>query len=568
MNQILNSQSILTGASPWDAGEFSVADKPVIIRAFGLGADDLICVKMVRKVQAGNPNVTASNCEITLPSGEVIAERQYLTDCGVKVCICAKQPWTVVSLSGSYQIEVSGSNIGNKLVTVEADIYLGSSLPNCAVMCKACEPAAVVPPPVTAAVTGLALPLPAAFLWQGQLYSAATFVAAVQSQVPGATYNGATGVFTAPAGSIFPPLATSAAPSAVIAGGAGQPACPLAFPVTYAGFAYSSLAALKAAIESDQSVTLSYNASACSFTQTGGNGRFANPNITPATVVSVTPCPTAFPMTWAVDGVQYANLSGFKTAFDAYYGVTSQYAATPACQLTILTGNVVPLPSAVLTPQVSQALAPCPVVFPAQWSGQVYANSNLFSQAVSQTIPGASYNALTCTITAPAGTVLPPAPSAAPTAPITGAACPLVFPLVYENSTVTNAAALDAAIEAKLGISVTVSAMAPCQVTQASGSVGMLPAAVVVSSPVVVPPCYLTRGEATLRNNSNGKIYTVVDCPPSQRAAYVAAGWVQINDNANNYMTLLSPTVQTVCGIEFAEPYRGNNNQIIGYLPY
>ncbi len=226
MNQILSSSTVLTGAAPWAAGEFVVADKPVMIKAFGLGPDDLVCVKMVRKVQNGNANVTATNCEIVLPSGELTVDREYLTDCGVKVCICAKQPWTVVSLSGDYEIEVSGTNVGNKLVTVEADIYFGDSLPNCAAQCKACEPAAVVapppppppppappPPPVTATVTGLPCPLAAPFVWQGGTYaSLGAFIADVRLQTAEANYNAATCTFTAPAGSVFPPLALTAVP--------------------------------------------------------------------------------------------------------------------------------------------------------------------------------------------------------------------------------------------------------------------------------------------------------------------------------------------------------------------
>ena len=82
-------------------------------------------------------------------------------------------------------------------------------------ICGACvDCVTVVPPPplppVTAQVTGLPCPLSGVFVWQGTQYTTPSFIGAVQSQVPGATYNGVSCQFTAPAGSVFPPLVVSA----------------------------------------------------------------------------------------------------------------------------------------------------------------------------------------------------------------------------------------------------------------------------------------------------------------------------------------------------------------------
>lgn len=64
--------------------------------------------------------------------------------------------------------------------------------------------------PVTASVTGLPCPLPAAFVWNGAQTTLSQFIADVKAQVNGAVYNAALCKFTAPEGSVFPPLAVSA----------------------------------------------------------------------------------------------------------------------------------------------------------------------------------------------------------------------------------------------------------------------------------------------------------------------------------------------------------------------
>jgi hypothetical protein len=78
--------------------------------------------------------------------------------------------------------------------------------------CCDCDVPAPPPPPVTASVTGLPCPLPAQFVWQGITHTTSSFIAAVQAQVAGATYNAGACSFSAPSGSVFPALVVSAVP--------------------------------------------------------------------------------------------------------------------------------------------------------------------------------------------------------------------------------------------------------------------------------------------------------------------------------------------------------------------
>jgi hypothetical protein len=124
--QLLNSSTPLIGASPYQLGEFQVGLQPVLVTAFGLGTDDLICIETVEKVQVGNAHVTADDCGIQLPADLSTKTVVDLMECGKKICLCNKQPWAIIGLSGSYQLKVSGTNINNKAVTVNAEPYLGT----------------------------------------------------------------------------------------------------------------------------------------------------------------------------------------------------------------------------------------------------------------------------------------------------------------------------------------------------------------------------------------------------------------------------------------------------------
>jgi hypothetical protein len=141
MKELLNSQTQLTGLSPFKTGEFTVENKPIIIRAFGLEPDDLVCIKSIKKTQNGPTGLTNNDCGFILPLSPLITGEQDFVDCGVKVCICKKQPWTVIKLTGMYRLEVSGSGFDTyRSVTIEASEYTGTLDISCCEQCKVCLP--------------------------------------------------------------------------------------------------------------------------------------------------------------------------------------------------------------------------------------------------------------------------------------------------------------------------------------------------------------------------------------------------------------------------------------------
>ena len=137
MADLITPATTLSGASPWLIGEFTVNSTPKLIRAFGLGPDDLVCVKFVRRVQPGSGDYLLAGCGVITPDGTVIAESEYLAHCGVSVCICQQQPWTVVLPPGDYVLELSGTNVEAHLVTVQVVDY-ESELPDLTQHCQAC----------------------------------------------------------------------------------------------------------------------------------------------------------------------------------------------------------------------------------------------------------------------------------------------------------------------------------------------------------------------------------------------------------------------------------------------
>jgi uncharacterized repeat protein (TIGR01451 family) len=204
-----------------------------------------------------------------------------------------------------------------------------------------------------------------------------------------------------------------------------------------------------------------------------------HPAVAPATA-TFTPCPAIFPMVWDFDGQTYASLAAWKAAISAFMGTTVGY--TAPCTFTAPAGSVFPpLTLSAAPAPATLVLSPCPVVFPKAWAGNVYPNATAFAQAVSEYGTGWSYNISTCTITAPNGSAIPSV-TAAPTASISSVPCPLLYPFVYSNATMTDAAQFDAKIEQLYGITVVVSGTSPCQVTQTSGAAGALPASIVVSA--------------------------------------------------------------------------------------
>jgi hypothetical protein len=140
MRTLFDSNTELTGASPWVIGDFSVVHNSVKIQAFGLGSDDLICVKQIVKKQVDSGSFELDECGISFPEPLVIQASQYLKHKCKKVCICDKQPWLAVIPPGDYQLEVSGTNIAAKTVLIQLIEYQGTAPESAVDQTSCCEP--------------------------------------------------------------------------------------------------------------------------------------------------------------------------------------------------------------------------------------------------------------------------------------------------------------------------------------------------------------------------------------------------------------------------------------------
>lgn len=119
--KILDKSTKLVGPAPWTLEQrFTVNDKPYWLSAFGLGDDDKICV---RKVLAGTDggNFSQGNCGISGPALGTVEAREFVSHCGVRLCLCKEQSGLAVMEPGEYELVAEGSNVAAKLVTVLGD---------------------------------------------------------------------------------------------------------------------------------------------------------------------------------------------------------------------------------------------------------------------------------------------------------------------------------------------------------------------------------------------------------------------------------------------------------------
>lgn len=82
------------------------------------------------------------------------------------------------------------------------------------------------------------------------------------------------------------------------------------------------------------------------------------------------------------------------------------------------------------------------------------------------------------------------------------------------------------------------------------------------------PTCSLTLGGA-INDNSGNRIGATVNCPVADRATYIGQGFVVVNDNAGNFLTMarLTAGTDTACSMTFSVALRDNANNVIGYIP-
>jgi hypothetical protein len=235
---ILEPNTPLNGFSPWVVGEFTVTSEPLKIEAFGLGSDDLICVKSVLKKSIDSGSYENDGCKTNAPDGLEVVATEYLTDCGTKICICKKQAWTVITIPGTYQLEVSGTNIQNHLVTVQMIPYTGSLEVQASNQCKVCEPATPTVPAATFTLT----PCPAngTFNYAGVVYNMPSQLIKLKTDIEAlygitTSYNPTDCIFTVTGGIGTPPPNVTLIP--VVIPPAPPVYCP-SYPMPNGGFAY------------------------------------------------------------------------------------------------------------------------------------------------------------------------------------------------------------------------------------------------------------------------------------------------------------------------------------------
>jgi hypothetical protein len=147
------------------------------------------------------------------------------------------------------------------------------------------------------------------------------------------------------------------------------------------------------------------------------------------------------------------------------------------------------------------------------------------------------------------------------TAEFVGVPIPVVFPVLYYGTQYDNLIDLLAAVEAITGTEVAYDPVTNT-LTQVGGG------GVLADQPLeLVDPCYLTAG-VVYNDFSGARQYTLVDCPPGQRALYTGAGFTVQNRLDGSFLTMLKTTPGTVCGLEFTEPFYDYAGGLVGYLPY
>jgi hypothetical protein len=189
---------------------------------------------------------------------------------GCSLLVTGATPMQAIKVAGYYRLCISPAN-PDALLGQE---YIASDSAACCSINAQCQPVVVAPPlaPATAAVTGLPCPLPASFVWNSATTTLSAFIADVKAQVAGAVYNAGTCTFTAPEGSVFPPLVVSAVvvvPPAPPNTSVITP-CPTGYPILFLGVRHDNLIALKKAIEEYYGVGACYDEATCTLTKVSG----------------------------------------------------------------------------------------------------------------------------------------------------------------------------------------------------------------------------------------------------------------------------------------------------------
>ena len=209
--EVINAQTPRTLSAPWNTGIFT-APVNQLLDLWGSAPDDTVEILRVKFAPGKAPSTNNQQCCVTPSTPDTLTGSKPLKRCndGLEYnAVLSGASSTLTIPAGSYVLRFSGSGFAASTTVLTAQ-----NTQRKACDCE-CAPQAIgapppPPPPVTAQVIGLPCPLSGTFVWQGNQYTTPSFIGAVQSQVPGATYSGASCQFTAPAGSVFPPLVVSA----------------------------------------------------------------------------------------------------------------------------------------------------------------------------------------------------------------------------------------------------------------------------------------------------------------------------------------------------------------------
>ena len=210
MTTLFNSSSLQ------DASLVNFAiEQQVTVAAVGLQPGESITFEMVAFTSPGRGE-TCNPCDLPPILYAAEAAWQKLMCCGAQpVTLSAENPVVLLDSPQHMRLRArfNGHDFSAGPLTCTVEVFESSSTITSAEQrgcCPVIVPPVIVPPPpppVTANVTGIPCPLSAPFTWQGSTYSSvAAFVSDVKAQVSGATYNAATCMFVAPAGSVFPNL--------------------------------------------------------------------------------------------------------------------------------------------------------------------------------------------------------------------------------------------------------------------------------------------------------------------------------------------------------------------------
>lgn len=125
---ILDKDTPLNGASPWALPTtVTVTDKPIWVSAFGMGADDKICVRKILRSSDGT-GFSLGHCGTSGPSTGEILYREAVVHCGDPLCLVAGMSGIAIMEPGEYEFAASGPNVEAKLIYATAVDWL---LPCC-----------------------------------------------------------------------------------------------------------------------------------------------------------------------------------------------------------------------------------------------------------------------------------------------------------------------------------------------------------------------------------------------------------------------------------------------------